>query len=44
MMQDAVVNDWAALEVGDNAEVGCIPEHLDAMWARLRPVFAELDG
>ena len=24
-------------------EVSCIPEHLEAMWARLVPVFAELD-
>ncbi|MBX3027462.1 HIT domain-containing protein [bacterium] len=26
------------------AEVSCLPEHLDALWARLRPVFAPLDG
>jgi ATP adenylyltransferase len=25
------------------AEVSCIPEHLEALWARLRPVFAALD-
>ena len=25
------------------AEVHCIPEHLEAMWARLTPVFAALD-
>jgi ATP adenylyltransferase len=25
-------------------EVSCIPEHLEAMWARLAPVFAELEG
>ena len=24
-------------------EVSCIPEHLEAMWARLAPVFAELE-
>jgi ATP adenylyltransferase len=26
------------------AEVHCMPEHLEAMWARLVPAFAELDG
>jgi ATP adenylyltransferase len=25
------------------AEVSCIPEHLDALWERLRPAFAELE-
>jgi ATP adenylyltransferase len=25
------------------AEVSCIPQHLEAMWERLRPVFAALD-
>jgi len=25
-------------------EVRCIPEHLEALWDRLRPVFAELDA
>ena len=26
------------------AEVHCIPEHLEAMWERLTPVLAELNG
>lgn len=26
------------------AEVSCIPEHLETLWERLRPMFAELDG